>query len=210
MANFDFPDKSYELVALAVPAVIFLYVRAQFLNGRLPRAGDAAVNYIALTAVYYGFLFPFIRIAQSIPGNDITWWIGWIILTLALPFVLGFLAGIVASKGWIYRFLRKLGFSPVHIIPTAWDWKFADCTETYVVITLCNGRSFGAWYGGNSFVSTDPNDKDVFLEETYDIDETNGQWRIRDFAMLINANEISTVEFAIQKQPDEENESGRK
>lgn len=205
LPDFELPNKSYELIALAVPAVIFLYIRAQFLNGRMPKAGDAAVNYLALTAVYYAVMFPFIKWAQSIPGNDVTWWVGWIVLTLLLPSLLGLSAGIVASKAWVYKFLRKFGFSPVHLIPTAWEWKFADCQPTFIVITLCNGRAFGAWYGIQSFVSTDPTDKDVFLEETYDIDK-HGCWSLRGFAMLINSNEISTVEFAIPNFLGDQNE----
>lgn len=194
--SFGLSGQVQELVSIAVPAVIFLFVRSQFLSGRLPKAGDAAVNYVALTTAYYAFLLPIISFAYSLEGTAITWWMGWAVITLILPFILGIISGVAAQRAWIYKFLRRCGMNPIHTIPTAWEWKFAHAESCYVVVTLSHGRAFGAWYGENSFVSTNTQDKDVFLEETFDIND-NGEWVSRGFAILINANDISTVEFEL-------------
>jgi hypothetical protein len=195
--NFSSPEAAYYLLALTVPAVVFMYARVQFTHGRMPKASEAVLHYIAITTIYYGFAYPIILVAVRTPGNELTWWAGWLALLFFVPAGLGLLVGWIAQKGFIYDFARRIGFLPVHIIPTAWEWRFAKCEGEWVVVTLKNGNAYGAECAAQSFISTEPGERDLYLECTYDIDE-QGNWTPRGFGMLIAGGEVSTIEFDLR------------
>ena len=195
MPDISSPEAAYYLLALTVPGVIFTYARAQFTHGRM-LGSDAVIQYVAITTVYYALAFPLIILARRIPaqhGSDI---LGWAMLLFISPAALGAFSGWSARKEHLYRLLRKWNLNPVHPFPSAWDWRFADCCEEYVLVTLKNGRQFGALCGPDSFLSTDPSERDVYLEKTFDINARTSKWKDRGYSpMLIAAGEISTIEF---------------
>ena len=51
------------------------------------------------------------------------------------------------------------------------------------------------WFGENSFVSTTPGNKDMFIEKVYNVDPK--KWKeIKDLSgVYINADEIAFIEF---------------
>jgi Family of unknown function (DUF6338) len=180
---------------LTTPAIIFLYIRSRFTHGRMPKAGEAVLYFISITSVYFTALYPVIEWALKVPRLGPTWWLGWISLVFVIPALLGVWSGHWAHKHTIYTFLRSKGIDVVHEIPTAWEFKFSTIGPTWIVVTLKNGGSFGAEYGGRSFSSTSPDERDIYLEETYCIDEA-GNWSKRGFGMWVAASEISTIEFS--------------
>jgi hypothetical protein len=194
--NVSSPEAAYYLLALIVPGVIFTYARSQFTNGRMLPGAGAVLHYIAITAVYYALATPLIVLAHRFPAQNGSDLAGWAALLFIAPGVLGGLSGWSARKEYLYKFLRKLKLNPVHPFPTAWDWRFADCPAQFILVTLKNGRQFGALCGQDSFLSTDPSERDVYLERTFDINARTNKWKDRGYSpMLIAAGEISTIEF---------------
>lgn len=194
MPNFASWDSAIYLLALTTPGIVFLFFRAQFTTGRVPRASEAALHYLAITALYYTLLYPFIGLAQGIQGNSATRWFGWASLLFVIPALLGGIVGIAAHREFIYRLLRRCGMDPVHVYPSAWEWTAANCPGDWVLVTLKGGRRFGGRCNQRMFFSTDPAERDVFLDETYDLDD-NDEWVPRRNSILISAGEISTLEF---------------
>ncbi|MEJ0058172.1 MAG: DUF6338 family protein [Terricaulis sp.] len=205
MPNLGSPEAAYYLLALSVPAIVFLFVRIQFTHGRMPKAGDAALYYLAITAIYYGVAYPFVLLAIATPGNWFSWWLGWLSLAFLIPAVLGAIAGWAAQRDLLYRALRAMGLKTVHMTPTAWEWRFGQCPGEWVVVTLTNGNAYGAKCGSGSFISTEPSERDLYLECVYDIAD-DGTWTERGYGMLISAGEVSTVEFSLRdgNGPDEQ------
>lgn len=199
MPDLSSPETAYYAIALTTPAIVFVFVRVQFIHGRMPNAGEAALHYVAITSAYYAIAFPIIFWANQIPGNEYTWWGGWLLLTIFAPACLGLIFGWSAQKNFLYNFLRKVGLKPIHISPTAWEWRFSHCAGEWVAITLKNGNAYGAICGENSFVSTSPSERDIYLEAAYDIND-DGSWSKRKFGMLVCSGEISTIEFQIPTQ----------
>ena len=55
----------------------------------------------------------------------------------------------------------RLTYDPT---PRAWDFAFNGTPPTYVRILTMDGRYIGGWFGANSFVSSYPEPREVFLE----------------------------------------------
>ena len=94
---------------------------------------------------------------------------------------------------------------PVHVIPTAWDWKFANIKDpVFLLITLKNGEQFGGLFGYQSFASSTSDRRDIFLEQLYDVLEDE-EWAEAqpDKGVLIDYTEIAYIEFMGGNQQSE-------
>ena len=188
----------YKILALLIPGVVILYVRIQFLTGRYVPTTDQLLNYAAVSLVYYGIVFTLVPVVSKFSTiNPLTITSAQVILWLAIlfvgPVICGILLGIGAQKNWIRLAFRAVHLNLVHPTPTAWDWKFGLRREEWVLVTLKNGTKFAGFVGQNSFMSSDPAERDIFIEKVYDIDDDD-QWQARNSSALIVGGEISTVE----------------
>lgn len=189
------PDKVYFILAFIVPGLIASFVRSQFITGRNEPHKDAVLSYLVLSVFYYALALPALEYTLSLQGTSYHRTLAWFSLVFIGPAVFGLLLGLNAQKEWTRRALKWLGLHPVHVMPTAWDWKFAGTTEQWVLVTLKNGTRFAGFAGIGSFMSSDQKERDVYVERIYDVGEDN-TWTPRgDNGVLIAAGEISTIEF---------------
>ena len=81
-------------------------------------------------------------------------------------------------------------------IPTAWDYVMSNQRKPcFMLVTLNDGTHFQGHYGENSLASSDNDYRDIYLEYVYDIDES-GEWKlVPDKSVLINANQIASIEI---------------
>ena len=102
---------------------------------------------------------------------------------------------------------------PVHVILAAWDWKFSSSEQNWVLVTLKGDTKFAGFCGVNSFISSDPNERDIFIGKVYDFDDD--KWIDNDRiaknvkSVLITAGEIKTIGFWLKKQGEYENVKGK-
>lgn len=138
---------------------------------------------------------PFVGSVLSIqePGYEKA--LAWFALTFVGPAVLGLLLGVNIQKDLFRRVLQRCGLNPVHVIPTAWDWKFGVMKEQWVLVTLKDGTRFAGFCGNDSFMSSDPAERDIYIQWIYDIDDNNNWSQRGENGVLIAAGEISTIEF---------------
>ena len=188
--------KSLEFVLVfMVPGLVALYARSQFLTGRLPELKEAAPSYLALTLVYYALTYPFFAYVVSIDVDGpwrLAMWFGLVFLG---PIIFGSVLGVIASRGIIRAILSKFGFRVVHPMPTAWDYKLGDEAEQYVLVKLKDGTEFAGIFGGRSFASSDPNERDLYIEKVFDLSKTN-QWKPRKGnGVWLKGEEIQSIEF---------------
>src|SRR5262249_29872947 len=112
--------------------------------------------------------------------------------------IFGMLLGISAQKEWGSRIASWFNLSTVHVIPTAWDWRLSRVSRggMYVMVTLSSGGRVAGFFGPNSFASSDSDERDIYVEEEYTVDET-GKWEARTekVGVLIPAKEIKYIEF---------------
>lgn len=194
MPNVASIETAYLAIAFFVPGLIVLFVRAQFITGRTPSRGDAALSYFTLSIVYYALALPAVNYALAVqePGypKDLIWFA----VIFVGPGLFGLLLGLNAQQELARRFLKWIGLNPVHVMPTAWDWKFGTMTEAWVLATLKDGTRFAGFCGTGSFISSDPSERDIYIERVYEVDEQQ-HWHPRENGVLIAAGEVRTIEF---------------
>ena len=78
----------------------------------------------------------------------------------------------------------------------AWDYTFARLRgDHFVMVTLSDGSTVGGIYGSHSFASSDPTERDLFLQEIYDVDDGSWSKRPEHQAILIPSKEIKHVQI---------------
>lgn len=83
-----------------------------------------------------------------------------------------------------------------HPVPTAWDYFFNKKEECFVTIRLKSGYMVSGKFFSNSFASSDAEERDLYLEKIYDVDDANVWNEIpRGKGMYISKDEIETIEF---------------
>jgi hypothetical protein len=188
-------DNLYMILVFLVPGLIVLFVRSQFITGKRPPHAAALLSYLTVSVIYYALALPFVDLVLSILEGSQSKVIAWFALVFVGPAFLGLLLGINIQKELFHRFLKWCNLNPVHVMPTAWDWKFGGMTEQWVLVTLKDGTRFGGFCGQDSFMSSDPAERDIYIQWIYDIDD-NSDWSPRgENGVLIASGEIKTIEF---------------
>jgi len=100
---------------------------------------------------------------------------GWFLLILfVIPVVVALATSLTFRAERVQGILDLFGLSLVELTPQAWDWFFLSQRRgCWVVIQLDDGRLVGGEYGGGSFASLTPHDKDLYLEREYYVDEAH-------------------------------------
>lgn len=195
MPDFQSLDNLYMILGFLVPGLIVLFVRSQFITGRRPPHATVLLSYLTVSIIYYALALPLVDLVQSIQEPGYGKSLAWFGLVFVGPAIFGLFLGINIQKGLFRRFLKWIHLNPVHVMPTAWDWKFGGMGEQWVLVTLKDGTRFAGFCGEDSFMSSDPAERDIYIQWVYDIDDDN-KWTPRgDNGVLITAGETSTIEF---------------
>ena len=199
-------DNLYLILGFLVPGLIVLFVRSQFVTGRRPPHAAALLSYLTVSIIYYALALPLVDFVLSIQEPGYLKALAWFGLVFVGPAIFGLLLGINIQQGLLRRFLRWCRLNPIHVMPTAWDWKFGGMKDEWVLVTLKDGTRFAGFCGQHSFISSDPTERDIYIQWIYDIGDNN-KWSPRgDTGVLIAAGEIRTVEFWPYKKQETTNE----
>lgn len=196
MADLQSLDHLSVALGYLVPGLIILYVRAQFLTGRLRPHHDEALGYLTVSVIYLSIVQ---AITSALTGSTLP-------LHLETPYYLpilligavafGILTGLNASFGLTRLGLRKIGISIPHVMRSAWDFRFSRFSECLMIVTLTDGSRVSGWCGRRSFVGSDPASQDIYLEQVYDVDG-DGNWSLRTpgKSIYIMSGEVRLIEF---------------
>lgn len=207
-------DNIYLILVLIVPGLIIVFVRAQFLRGQNSPHSEAILSYFTLSVFYYVLMLPIVNalfgVDKLLDFEDVDFgkFFGWVLIIFLGPALFGALLGVSAQKGYLRRFANSMGIYPVHATPTAWDWKFSSPEESWVLVTLQDNTKFAGLCGANSFISSDPNERDIFIEKLYNLTDDDKWQDCGSKSVLITAGEIKTIEFwpAYQGETKDANE----
>jgi len=178
----------------AIPGIIALYVRAQFINGKINLTKDAILPYITLSVIYHAIVFPLaptLYKEQPYHGYYVLLWFG---LLFVAPAIFGLLLGLNVKKGWTKSLLARVGITTVHAVDCAWDWKFGNCHESWVLAVLKDGTKWAGLLSEQSFMSTSPTERDIIIAEVYEIDDHN-KWTAKGSSVWIAHGELQSLEF---------------
>ncbi len=172
------------------------YVRSQFTTGKLGLS-SALLPYLTVSYVYYAliFLIANLPLIRELGYQDP---LGWILLVFFGPVIFGVLLGFDIQMDYTRGFLRKIGLNTVHAVPSAWDWKFNRVRQLkWVVVTLNDGTRIGGFFGANSFASSEPTERDIYLEWSCRINDERSSWSFEnEEGILILGKEIKTIQFS--------------
>ena len=182
--------------ALVTPGYVILFMLSRFTTGR-----PAFPASLAVSSVYYVVVWAFlgwgsaIDVAQRIRSLSIDW--SAVGIVVALPIAIGIIVGLGIQKEWLYWLLRKVRLEPVHGIPSAWDWKFMRAEQQWITVHLKDNTEIVAEYNTDCFVSTDPNERDLYLSNVHEWVEGREE-PVQDEridGLLLKADSIDRIEF---------------
>ncbi len=185
-------QSAYLILSFLAPGLIILSIRSQFVTGRKPPYSEAVLYYFITSIIYYAIALPFMDLTQHVAG-----WrqVGWVVVIVIFPALIGLFLGVNSQRGWLRRLMRSSGLNPVHEMPTAWDWKFGQQRDLWILVTLKDGIKFAGFFGAQSFVSSNPLERDMYIQWVYDRDEDDN-WQIKsEKGVYIPHSEIKTVEM---------------
>jgi Family of unknown function (DUF6338) len=163
-----------------------------------PSTKENLLTFLILSLIYYSFTILFIEQALLVREPRLLRAAIWIALILVGPAVFGLVLGIAAQKEWIHWVADHFDLSIVHVIPTAWDWRFSKMPRDglFVMVTLTNGATVAGHFGSKSFASSDTGERDLYIQEEYTV-TSDGRWEARSekVGILIPAREIRHIEF---------------
>ena len=197
--------ETLEMVLYTAIFIVPGFVMAQIIDSINPKAkteyGYHAIRcfYLSLIADISGcWIVCLLRnIKDSIPAQ--LYWIFLCSSMMLFSSVVAVLLGSLKHSQLWRRILSKLGIYSSHTIPYAWDYAFEQKDFFYVYITLIDGAQIYGLYYFNSFASSEPDDRDIFLEKVFDVTTENDivelKERINTKGMLTRGNQISSIEF---------------
>ncbi len=189
-------NNPYLILVFIVPGFIILFVRSQFMTGRISsNSKEAILSYLTVTVIYSSLVSILVDLTGLTlrPASGLVWFGLFVFL---VPIVLGLLLGINSQKDFVRDLLKRCRLKLVHPIPTAWDWKFSRMSPQWIRVTLKDNTHFTGLCSSESFISSDPNERDIYIEKVYDLGD-DGTWLPPkdERGLLIVAGEIRTIEF---------------
>jgi len=189
------PEALKALFIYAVPGIVLMYSRSQFLTGKLPLAKDAILPYILLSLIYHAIVFPFASGMYRDQIYEGVYVFYWILLIFIGPAAIGLILGLNVRNGWSKRLLNKFQLTTIHPVDSAWDWKFGDLKESWVLAVLKDGTKWaGMLSAEGSFMSSDSAERDIIIAEVYEIAEDN-TWTPKGSSVWIAHGELQSLEF---------------
>ncbi len=186
----------YLVIGFIVPGLITFFVRSQLIIVKRQSHTDNLMSYVTLTSIYYAFLLPIFPQIFILTGWCL--FFSWISVIIVGPAVSGAILGLIAYFEVFRKATQTLKINPVHAVPSSWDWIFGSIKDrsVYIMVTLTDGTKLAGVWGGKSFASTDPTERDIYIERMWDISH-DGTWARRDRKQgaLIVAKEIRYVEL---------------
>ncbi|MYC96598.1 MAG: hypothetical protein F4X14_16660 [Caldilineaceae bacterium SB0661_bin_32] len=186
------PSDVASILAYLIPGFIAISVRSQFVTTPHLQNSERLLSYLTISVIYDAIVIRFF------PGAIAGSWfgIGFILVFIVGPIIVGVILGVNTQKDFVRGLLAKARLTTIHPIPTAWDWKFTNITgEQWVLVNLKNGDEIRGLLGSDSFASSNPIDRDLYIQWIYGTNE-EGLWiPLGDRGVLIATDEIRTIEF---------------
>lgn len=195
---------NFQIVFYTAVFIVPGYILYSTLESLVPRAKPDAANivikFLTATLIHYiiwSWLIYLMFNNKLFITNKLIFFISAIFIVVLSPSLLGLVIAKLNDKKIIISLLQIMGYSPINPIPTAWDYKFSKMPATsWVIISLVDGKVFYGKFSTNSYASSEPTERDMYIEDVYLLDE-NGRWvrRERNNGVLINGEQIKYIEF---------------
>ncbi len=186
-------DKIYLFIAFVIPGFISIKVYELLFPCDKKDSSEQLIDAITYSCINYALLF-WLIIEVETSG-----------LSVAHPFFYKIFYGLVLFGFpviWVllWRWVRRLEIflkNAPHPTHKPWDYIFAQRKWYWIIVTLRDGQKIAGKYANNSFASSSPAPEQIYIEETWVLNEDGGFDRPRtDTAgVIVLSQDIATVEF---------------
>lgn len=123
-------------------------------------------------------------------------WLFSFLIVFISPIVIALIIILCNQYNLLEKVCRYFGLSYNDSDPSAWDFKFKQIQGEWVIITLSDKRTVAGFIGENSFISSNSKERDLYIDEVYEICE-KGKWkkRLETDGIWIKSEEIMSIEF---------------
>ena len=175
------------------PRMILVFGLLAIAIGRLPPPSERLLSYLIVSTIYLALSLPYIEYKPDLglANPSSMRWLFWLFL---LPTLVGL--GLTLLGSPFRKLLMIARLKPVHPIPNAWDWKFSNTSVQWVLVTLTDGSQVAGLLGVQSFVSSDPTERDIYIDQVYGFNPDSEEWTAADGnGILIAGGQVKTIEF---------------
>ncbi len=190
----------YFVFAVFVPGFIMLSVRSQFIVSSGAEKESLLLKYLIATSFNYAFsswLIYLLAYNSYLRSNLTLSAVSWLYVLFVSPIILAVISAVISQKSIVRWLLLKTGLDVIHVVPTAWDWRFGRMrSPRWVLVRLSDGSKVAGYFGLLSMASSERDARDLFIEKVYKI-KNRGPWTEvpGNDGVYIPHGEIRTIEF---------------
>ena len=185
-------DQLVLLIAFVIPGFIGLKVYELLSPSVHKESSKQVIDAIAYSCINYAALFWPILVVEGSDLRD-TWPYGY----WAFYFFVLFCAPVIGAFLWLR--LRKTQFilkALAHPTQKPWGYVFSKRDPYWAKITLRDGTKIAGRYSENSFASSSPAEEQIYLEETWIINDKGGlERKKKQSAGVIIVSEIAYIDL---------------
>jgi hypothetical protein len=186
-------DKFLLFFAFVIPGFISIKCYELLFPGPERSSSEKVIDAIAYSSMNYAILaYPIIAVEQSdvLSQNPWLYFVFYVFFLFGFPVLLVFLWRFLLTREFLQRVVPHPAGKP-------WDYVFAQRKPYWVKVTLKNGTVIAGKYAENSFASSAPADEQIYLEETWLVNERGGFERKKNSTagVIILADDIPYVEL---------------
>lgn len=201
---FTNSETFFYVLAFIVPGFIVQWVLSGFVPTRKEEVQISLLRAFILSCLNYAIWCWLIFIIYSNRWiNNPTWLAAFCLFLIVFvsPLGIGLILGRLSRSAKFASFLEKMKLDVMHAIPNSWDYTFGRKQESWILVTLTDGGTISGWFGTKSFASSEPTERDLYIEQVWDNDEEGGwQKRPRTGGILILSSQIRYIEFLVMEE----------
>ena len=187
-------DKLIIFIAFVIPGFISLKVYELLCPGSSKNSSKQIIDAVAYSCINYALLFWPIQFVEKTALST-----NYPNVYALFYLVVLFVAPIAWVAGQKILRTRKI-FQKIAPHPTQkpWDFIFSKREPYWVKVILKDGTKIAGKYAGNSFASSAPAEEQIYLEETWILNDKLGfdRPKKRSAGVIVMASDISHVELS--------------
>ena len=149
-----------------------------------------SILHCALWSWKYKLLF---TIESKYPN---TYWALLVVTTILAASIVAVIISLIQQKQIVRSILSHFNLHISHSIPNSWDYCFSKSESSWVIVTLVDDKMIYGWFSTKSFASSDSDERDIFIERIYSIDDNNNWIENKSIeGIYIPKEQIKTIEL---------------
>ncbi|WP_080708372.1 MULTISPECIES: DUF6338 family protein [Aeromonas] len=183
-------NKLMMFIAFVMPGFLAIKAYDVFVVVAAPKSSsEKLIDAATYSCINYMIWLPFVYMVESSQLKIVHMWLYVLFYILVL-----FISPVVITYLWVKVRTRYLNRHPTE---KPWDYVFSLRKSYWVIVTLKSGERIGGLYKDKSFVSSSPASEQIYLEESWVINNDGGFERVKSNSegIMILSSEILYLEF---------------